>query len=285
MQKFSKIFKKWGLLKLINFNFTININKTKFKIPVIYQLGLNHFRDPNRELWLDDIIEKILVNKPGTFIDVGVHIGQTLLKVKSINANTDYLGFEPNQLCCFYVEELIKANNFQDCKIIPVGISKKADLLKLFMKNEDGSSSSIIEDFRDKSYYSSEKYVPVFEGDYLLKIIDIDAISIIKIDVEGAELEVIQGLTSSIKQYQPYIICEVLPVYDESTELGKLRKERQENLVNLLIQAEYKIFRIIDKGKLVPLENFEIHSDLSLCEYIFLPKNETNYFLDIYQNK
>ena len=41
------------------------------------------------------------------FIDVGVNVGQTLLKLKSISSEINYLGFEPNPNCVNYLKNLI----------------------------------------------------------------------------------------------------------------------------------------------------------------------------------
>jgi FkbM family methyltransferase len=229
----------------------------------------------SHEAWLFNIIKESLENKPGAFIDVGVNIGQTLLKVKTINASNDYIGFEPNPTCCFYVNDLIKFNELKNCKLIPVGLSDKAAVVKLFKKSATDAAASLIEGFREQAFYSSEDYVPVFEGDYLLSLLNLEAISIIKIDVEGGEVEVIRGLRSSISKYQPYILCEILPVRDIGTELGSFRKERQDALEKILREENYKIYRILHNGEIIPLEQFEIHSDLSLCEYMFVPQKET----------
>lgn len=227
-----------------------------------------------RELWLDDTIRNILGSRPGAFIDIGVNVGQTLTKVKSINANTEYYGFEPNPTCCFYVNELIKREQYRNCKVIPVGLSDKAELLKLWLRSNSDASASLVSDFREKSFYMLEKYVPVLEGDYILNNLNIDSISIIKIDVEGGELEVIRGLRNSIAKYKPYILCEVLPVRDVNTEIGGFRKIRQESLEKILAEENYKIYRIMHDGRILPLESIGIHSDLSLCDYVFATEQQ-----------
>lgn len=268
----SKIISKGSLLKFFSLQLYYRKLETILYSRKIERLWSNQ---PSHEPWLLKIIKEILEKRPGAFIDVGVNVGQTLLKVKSINVSNDYVGFEPNPICCFYTNELIKSKKFKNCKLIPVGLSDKAALLRLFKNDEIDSASSLVEGFREQSFYSSEEYVPVFEGDYLLKFLKLDAISIIKIDVEGGELEVIRGLRSSISKYQPYILCEVLPVRDTSTETGSFRKGRQDCLENILSEEDYKIYRILHTGEVVPLEHFEIHSDLALCEYMFVPQKET----------
>lgn len=50
-------------------------------------------------------------------------------------------------------------------------------------------------------------------GDDVICRLKISSMALIKIDVEGAEFEVLHGLKVSIKKYRPFIIFEVLNNY------------------------------------------------------------------------
>ena len=56
----------------------------------------------HHEPWMLQNLVQIAEQAEGTFVDVGVNLGQTLLAVKSIGEDWDYLGFEPNPCCLFY---------------------------------------------------------------------------------------------------------------------------------------------------------------------------------------
>ena len=112
---FLKILKKLNLLLMFNFSLTIRFNNSKIKIPFINGSGLTNFvlkRD-----WLDSMIELFVKNDDVTFIDVGVNIGQTLIRVKTAYPAANYLGFEPNSTCTSYAQQLIKTNKFSNCVI------------------------------------------------------------------------------------------------------------------------------------------------------------------------
>ncbi|PZV23556.1 MAG: hypothetical protein DCF12_18800 [Snowella sp.] len=269
---------KLRLLKFLNLNFPVQINGKKFKFPVINLLGFQNLRElkKGRESYLDEIITSILKKRKGSFIDVGVNIAQTLLKVKAIDLNQDYIGFEPNPSSCFYTSKVINLNNFQNCKLIPVGLYNKVTLLKLFIKyGEDDAHASLVDGFRDKSFYRSEmeKYVVVFPGDYLLKELNMDSVSIIKIDVEGAEIEVIEGLVDSISKYKPFIICEILAA-DQGNNMEQNQINRINLLENILKEKGYLISRIYENNKLVILKEFDKYSSCpenATFDYLFIP--------------
>ena len=280
-----KILNKFNLLKYFNLSCNINISDTKVKIPIIDKLGYSLLNEASREPWLNHIIKSALQSKEGSFIDIGVNIGQTLVKVKSIDLDVEYIGFEPNPICSAYVKKLIAANNFLNCQVVPVGLSDEPSVLSLFMNGDEDTSASIAENFREESFYTSRTYVPVFNGDYLINQLGIKAISVIKIDIEGAELEAIRGLQETISKHQPYILCEILPVYDLDTSKGSFRKKRQDLLEQIIKQEGYQICRILHDGKLILLDSIEIHSDLFLCEYILIPEQNVANFLNKYQRK
>ena len=273
-----KILNRLRLLKTLNLVYGKRYGDLTVKVPINRMVGYDYINHSSRELWLNNIIGNILQVKPGCFIDIGTNIGQTLIKLKSVDRERKYYGFEPNHVCSTYMEQLITLNNWKHCHVIPVGLSDQSDILRLFYSSDTDEAASIVDNFRKDSFYSSWTYVPVFEGDRILEQLEIESIAIIKIDVEGAETEVIKGLEGSIAKYRPYIVCEILPVYDSSQNAGKLRKDRQDALEKTMERCNYKMFRLMYDGRVIPLDTIEEHSDISLCNYIFVPQEELNVF-------
>jgi hypothetical protein len=97
----------------------LTVNGRLFKIPIRDGIGFDHLNP--REEWLDVVLRTLLPKRQGTFINVGVNIGQTLLKVKSFDDGRPYVGFEPNPICCCYCDDLIRLNNIRQVTIVPSG--------------------------------------------------------------------------------------------------------------------------------------------------------------------
>lgn len=254
---------------------TIKQNNSHFKVP---RLVPNNFYTSSYESegWLTRVIDKINQSNPiNTFIDVGANIGQTLLKVKAINVHISYVGFEPNPFCVAVLQHIIALNSLEKCQIIPCGLSDKTSLITLEIgekTNLTDSSASLIPGFRDKeSEYS--QYVPVFTlDDQVPNLPGIDTIELLKIDVEGAELEAIKGMTETLKKFSPIVIIEVLPSY---TKTNTFRLDRQNELSNILHTLGYSIFQILGKEEVITLQkvnSFPIHDNLNQSDYILLPK-------------
>jgi len=269
-----KIINKLKLLNYFNLLGEISLNDVTFKIPVIKKLGIENIY--MSEPWMISLLKKMNL-KDGQFIDVGVNIGQTLLKLKSVNQEIEYIGFEPNPTCVFYSNELIEANQFKNTVIIPTGIADKNGVLKLnfYSENISDSSASIIENFRPDQEVKSSQYIPVNTVENISDSISLKNVKAIKIDVEGAEMEVLESFKKLISKNQPVILIEILPVY---TSENTFRLDRQEKIESLLSELDYLIYRVNKKNEIFEslqhIDSIGIHDNLDECEYVFMPKTK-----------
>jgi FkbM family methyltransferase len=267
-----RILNRLGILKKLNLSVRLRLNGAVLTIPIIRGMGYGNLWPT--EPWMIDLLGALDLSR-GSFIDVGVNIGQTLLKLKSVSPSMRYVGFEPNPICAFYAYELIAANKFEDAELFPVGISTVNAVLSLSLygKGALDSSASIVQNFRPETVYR-KLHVPVFEASEIPDTGNaMGDVAVLKIDVEGAELEVIQSFLDVIRASRPIILMEILPVYDRQ---HAARKDRQESLEQILRENRYRLLRIEKNGcgslqGLVPIENIGIHSDLSKCDYVCAP--------------
>ena len=256
------------LLPHLNLTAHAEVSGRVFRVPITQGLGM---RTVETEPWMDRLILRVINARPGSFVDVGANLGQTLLKLKAVAPQTSYIGFEPNPRCYCYIGDVIALNGLQDCKIYPFALGEAPAVVELFQSSATDQAASVVEGFRPKEHYSSRQFATVFPGDYVLSGAAHDEISTIKIDVEGAERDVIVGLTGTLDRHRPFIICEVLPVYDEESSIGQFRLARQQVIESFLRERRYSIYRVGADGTLTKLETLGVHSDLGSCNYLFSP--------------
>jgi FkbM family methyltransferase len=177
---------------LIPFNFNLNrkIRDETFKIPILKNIGWNNIFE--NEPWMTEILEVLVNEHQGSFIDVGVNIGQTLLKLRSLNQSTEYFGFEVNPSCVVYLKELIKVNKLKNTSLFPFGLSDKSGIaeLQFFHNSEEDATASIISNYRPDDLVLKNEFVITFRLDDI-KEVSRNVVGIIKVVVEGAELEFI----------------------------------------------------------------------------------------------
>lgn len=224
------------------------------------------------EVWLSELLEKLLPQFPGGFVDVGVNLGQTMLKVQAAEPGRKYIGFEPNPACADYANALIRKNKF-DCCVVPAGLGRETGVLMLQMyRSEDTDpSASMVEAFRDKP--AEQQPMVVLSWDDVPASVAPEKVAIVKIDVEGGEADVIEGLKGMMTAERPIVLVEILPVYSED---NLPRLERQKRIERVLAELDYRIFRVHKNATeklshLEILEEFGIHGDLALSDYLLCP--------------
>jgi len=276
-----------GLLKHIvrRFNFSIPVtrNHTRFRIPLIRQMGTQNIR--GTEPWMTELLSTLLPDlRDEIFVDIGANLGQTLLKFKSVSTSVDYYGFEPNPACCYYLEQLIAENHFDKTVVFPVAIAEEIGVASLYIHHTDdtaGSSASLLKDFKNE-VVSFQKMIPVFNLTYFReRYFEDKPVGILKIDVEGAELEALKGSQETIVRDQPIIICELLPPINKIVRSETLEKKRQ--IQQLLEGLGYHLCKVTKKttGSIAGIRKL---SDLASetvnskgWDYLFIPDGKMSY--------
>ncbi len=278
-----KILNRLGCIKFFNFNTQLVINGKKFNLPISGGIGFGNI--PMSEIWMVKCLDLLLQIKKGTFIDIGANIGQSLLKVKSVDSQINYIGFEPNPKCVSYIEEIIKENNFLSTQIVPTGVSNENGILKLnlFHNNATDISASLIDNFQnDNTVY--QKYIVVSDQASISRILP-DDICIVKIDVEGYEWFVVQALNEVLLKQRPFVLIEILPVYSES---NRKRYEPQMKLEKYFIDMNYQFMRIVKDAEdnflsLEIIEKIDVHGDTTKCEYLITPHEHIKRICSIFK--
>jgi FkbM family methyltransferase len=301
LASFKNALDKNGIIKFIKnsfkfisskFNYTLHvkINGNKFRIPILNNLGFSNIT-LNDGLWITEAFRNLLNSKNGDFIDIGANVGQTLLELRSVNDKVGYYGFEPNPACAYYIRNLIKKNNFVKSFLIPAGIFNKNTVMKFDVAFEADLGGTLIENLRPGHNFNEKLIVPVFVFDSIASSLDIKEVSLIKIDVEGAELDVLNSLKETLNKYRPFVICEILWAHNKA----KLDfcDERNRNIIELAHNIGYCIFRIVKDDTLNSIKYLtgvkEIErsvytaSNRELCDYLLVPTEDNKIISGIYK--
>ena len=243
--------------------------------------------------WLGDVYEIMLRLKEGAFVDVGINVGQTLLMIVGIDPQRRYLGFDPQVGPCFFAEQFIIENGLSRHSVLPLALSNQTGVAALNVRSaghdaQYSATASIVHGFRPAGFYSFAKYIATARGDDILPRFDLEALAVIKIDVEGAELEVVEGLLASIDRYAPFIVFEVLPNYHVAlhakadAETVAFREGRLEKLEQVLRSKGYVIYQMSAGGRLGRTGKIRPNAtaDLSTTDYVAVQERDEAGFCD-----
>ncbi len=264
-----------NLLGLFRVGYKLNILNHVFKIPIIenkegliYHLGVG-------EPYLLQVFRHLYEVKNYTFLDAGVNFGQTLLKIKAVDSDAAYIGFEPSGLCSYYTSHLIKVNKISNAKLIRCALSNNTGVLTLHAQSEGDTRATIIENSIELEEDIYQELVPVVPLDSLISIItEAGKDIILKIDVEGAEWLVLQGALQFIEGYRPIIVFENLPCQEDID-----KKEQQKAITDFFNQIKYKL-HVIDEGKsnLEKVSAIDNKEDYLKTNYLAVPEEQTSQF-------
>jgi FkbM family methyltransferase len=140
-----------------------------------------------------------------TFVDVGAHIGRYTIRA-GLKAGKQgrIIAIEPNKNNYQLLLKNINLNGLQNC--IPLNIAAYCiDSELILFTGSDSAKNSI----KTNSRRGSQK-VKAKTLDNVLIENRIQKVDLIKIDVEGAEYDVLKGLERTLKQNNPILMVEVL---------------------------------------------------------------------------
>jgi hypothetical protein len=122
--------------------------------------------------------------------------------------------------------------------------------------------------------------VPLRVGDSVREELAPDRIAILKVDVEGAEADVLEGLERTIARHRPYILIEILPYsvgrIDQDGEIAaEIRSRRMaatDRLLRLNDARRYRSFRMLPNAGLLETTGYDIPYHPDTCNYLFVPE-------------
>lgn len=171
------------------------------------------------------------LRKNDVMIDVGAHNGwYSFVANQCVGEGGRILAFEPNPQCIKAFRNNLRLNGYQNIQLITAALSDKNGFSAFWIG--DDMAGSLIKDQTEhvSAMGVAEKKVRTYRlDDYLLRK-NTRPVRFIKIDVEGAELEVITGAQKTLQKYAPIILAEV---YCKDRKQEQKRKALFAKLKNL----------------------------------------------------
>jgi len=166
---------------------------------------------PEFEDWMWSYLKP---TKGEVFVDVGAHIGKYTIQIaKVVGESGLVVAIESHPKNYKVLLENIRLNGLKN--VIPVNIAAwcSEGRVRLFIGDKNGHHS-IKRDFGRGSLVVKARAL-----DDVLEELRVEKVNWIKIDVEGAELEVLKGLQNTLRKYRPTVIAEITREHYEIEDL------------------------------------------------------------------
>jgi FkbM family methyltransferase len=165
------------------------------------------FWEPNNSALIGSIL------KPGDiFVDVGANIGYySLLAAERVGASGQVVAIEPSPAIFEQLSANASANGTSNIRLLNVAASDVRGELLLYggTKWNRGATSTIVHD----PHQAPEARVPAAPLDELMLPYEMESVALIKIDIEGGELQVLQRILATLDRFSPEmkILVEMSP--------------------------------------------------------------------------
>ena len=195
-----------AVLYLPNFDLHIHYNPKDLRGPSFHlaydqEVGFLNYEEHDREEILNSL------PKDSIFIDIGANIGLFSLYVAKQRPDVEILSFEPDTITRNCLNNSVTDNQFTNISIFSEAIGNHEGTHKLYKEiSNDGGHTLVPNDSTSNLYEEIE----VKRLRSILTEEQIQNIGCVKIDVEGAELEVVKGSLDILSEFTPFILIEVL---------------------------------------------------------------------------
>lgn len=201
-----------------------------------------------KEIFIDQNYFIPFTKEPLSIIDCGTNIGISLLYFRTQAPSAHIIAFEPNPYTYEVAKRNIDRNNLQ-VTLHNVGVGSKSEQVTFFTEISDptSQSASMTKQLATKHYAMQEIKVVI---EPLSKFIT-EPVDILKLDIEGAEGEVITELAQANKLsfvkkiFIEYHFDGVHTTYPLSTILGHLEAAGFIFVINSGIELPYQIPSIL----------------------------------------
>jgi FkbM family methyltransferase len=148
--------------------------------------------------------------KPGhTFFDIGANVGFfTLVGARLVGPSGKVFAFEPVPQNAEAVRGNVGLNGFTNVTVIEKAVSRRSGAGELILSSHPGGATLITGDIAPPDMVGMASVTLVSIDDVVAKG-EIPPPDVVKIDVEGAEVEVLEGMTETIRKYRPILIYEI----------------------------------------------------------------------------
>lgn len=190
----------------------VKVDGTQFLVFKGNDLISNHLKKALYENDIHQLALKILIDKPnGKVLDIGANLGTFCVPLARKIPKLEFYAFEPQRIVSYQLGANIIINSLDNVFINTSALSDKYDVLNPIMPDYSVESNigafSIDAEVRKNEYECNSRGVIQEIETYPLDDFIFTDVKLIKIDVEGHELEVLRGAIRTIEEnnYPPII--------------------------------------------------------------------------------
>jgi FkbM family methyltransferase len=190
-----------------------------------------------------------LAAQSSVILDVGANIGVYTIAAAVLNPKAEVIAFEPLPSAFDRLQANVLLNRLVNVVCVNAAVGDCVSATTLFAPiGRIPTTASMEVAHRLRHPYEREHepgpyachVVPSIDLDHFVELAKISRVDLVKIDVELAELSVLQGMSRILASDRPHIICEVFP----ESWIGDVGSQ----LEAILLPLHYEFYLLTDQG-------------------------------------
>jgi FkbM family methyltransferase len=176
-----------------------------------------------------------LISPGATVVDIGANIGEVTLNAARLVGEAGHVySFEPSRVNFGQLSANRDLNTFSNITLVNKGLGKEAGRLEMFIPDAGnrGMTRVVSSEHKDEP----TEYVEITTLDLFAEENGLDRIDLIKIDVEGFEMNVLAGAEKTLRDLRPKLFLEVID------RLLKGQGSSRQSVIDLLSSLDYDLF-------------------------------------------
>lgn len=253
-----------GILAIVNFVFRIASRLLPKTIDV---RGSKMYTDPHEgtlfiaaalnryDPFMTELFERV-VKEGNTVIDLGANVGYyTLLASKIVGKRGRVYAFEPDPKSYKLLVKNIDFNNYSNIIPVPKAVTDRVGSTKLFLSPEPGADTLYADEGQQRFIEVETETLDHFFQDKG------ETVNVVKMDIEGGEMDALSGMDSLIRQNQNLnMFVEFFPRNIERAGYSPGQ------LLDKLWSYKFKVFVIDEWGKRLRYIS-HLHELMTACQH------------------
>ncbi len=211
---------------------------------LLFWKGIAGHEKASLEIW------QSLIPDAEVIFDLGANFGLFGLIAKGINPKANVIFVEPLPRNASRIKKNLTINGFDAEVVVKAMGNHEGEIAFFDMAAQENTIASIDRSFVESHQHAAEIRpirVPMTSLDHYMITNKVKQLDLIKIDVEGADFEVLLGTRKTLQRFQPTILIEITN-NENAAQINSLLEK---------LNLEYFFYEINDKEGLIPCDSLQ----------------------------
>jgi FkbM family methyltransferase len=225
---------------------------------LVFFFGVYEFEKNETKAWVN------MATGSKFIFDIGSNFGYYSLLAAETNPDCVLHAFEPAPMTFMKLQKNVQLNGYTNIVCNNIGLSNSRGVLPLYLANDDNSGMTSLS--KPQSFSGEVVNVSVEIFDEFINELNSRQVDLVKIDVEGNEFNVLNGMRNALSTCRPVVFIEILEAHLNRFDSSSF------DVLSFFRALNYRGYEFDPKGLLVEISH---PKDVGLAIFVPIDKSES----------